>query len=155
VPQFFDDVSSGTLPAVAWVRPSGPESEHPGYDIVKGEQWTVNIINAIMRSRFWSSTALLVTWDDAGDVIDHISPPVVEKSPAGTPIRYGFRVPLLVISPFTAEGTVSHELLSHVSLLRLIEDQFRTEPLTVRDRTANGLKAFFDFSKPARSPVVL
>jgi phospholipase C len=155
VPQFFDDVRSGTLPVVSWVRPSSSESEHPGYDVVQGEEWTVNIVNSIMQSRFWSSTAILVTWDDVGDVIDHVSPPIVEKSATGVPIRYGFRVPLLVISPFTAAGTVSHELLSHVSLLKLIEDLFRVEPLTFRDRTANGLAAFFDFSKPARSPLIV
>jgi phospholipase C len=155
VPQFFDDLGSGTLPPVAWVRPSVPDSEHPGYDVVRGEQWSVNIINAIMRSRFWSSTAILVTWDDAGDVADHVVPPVAERSDTGKPIRYGFRVPLLVISPFTPAGTVSHELLSHVSLLRFIEDLFHIEPLTFRDRTANGLASFFDFSLPPRTPLTL
>jgi phospholipase C len=154
-PQFFEDLGSNNLPAVAWVRPSGPESEHPSYDIVEGEQWSVNIINAIMQSRFWSSTAILVTWDDAGDVVDHVVPPVLERSDTGKPIRYGFRVPLLVICPFTPAGTVSHQLLSHVSQLRFIEDLFHIEPLTSRDLTANGLAPFFDFSLPARSPLIL
>jgi phospholipase C len=155
VPQFFDDLGTGTLPAVAWIRPSGAESEHPGYDVVQGEQWSVNIINAIMQSRFWSSTAILVTWDDAGDVPDHVVPPVLERSDTGKPIRYGSRVPLLVISPFTPAATVSHQVVSHVSLLRFIEDLFHIEPLTFRDRTANGLAPFFEFSLPARTPLIL
>jgi len=155
VPQFFDDIGSGTLPAVSWVRPSGPDSEHPGYDVVQGEQWTVKIVNAIMQSRFWSSTAILVTWDDVGNVIDHVSPPIIEKSATGTAIRYGFRVPLLVISPFTKAGTMSHELLSHVSLLRFIEVLFHIDSLTFRDRTAQGLAAFFDLTLPARGALIL
>jgi phospholipase C len=155
VPKFFDDLGTGTLPAVAWIRPSPTESEHPGYDIGQGEQWSVNIVNAVMRSPYWSSTVILVTWDDAGDVADHVVPPVIESSDTGKPIRYGFRVPLLVISPFTRAGTVSHQLLSHVSLLRFIEDLFHIEPLTSRDRTANGLTSFFNFSLAARSPLIL
>jgi phospholipase C len=153
--QFFGDVSAGSLPAVSWVRPSGPESEHPGYDVRKGEDWTVGVIDAIMRSSYWASTAVLVTWDDAGDVVDHVSPPVVERETSGAPIRYGHRVALLVISPFTHQGTVSHTLLSHVSLLRFIEDVFHVQPLTSRDRSANGLSDFFDFSQPPRGPLVL
>jgi hypothetical protein len=67
------------------------------------------------------------------------------------------RIPsaLLVISPFTATGTVWHQVLSHLSLLNFIEDLFHLQPLTFRDRGANGLAAFFDFSKPARSPLIL
>ena len=155
VTQLFDDLSSGNLPAVAWVRPSGPDSEHPGYSIQRGERWSVNVINAIMRSPYWSSTAILVTWDDAGDVADHVSPPVVERSASGKAFRYGLRVPFLVLSPYTAAGTVSHELLSHVSMLKFIEDRFHLQPLTARDRNANGLYAFFDFSQPARKPLIL
>jgi len=153
--QFVDDLSSGRLPSVSWVRPSGSESEHPGYSIATGELWTVHIIDAIMRSQYWASTAILLTWDDAGDVPDHVTPPVVERSDTGKPIRYGFRVPLIVISAFTAAGTVSHALLSHVSLLRFVEDVFHVQPLTFRDRSANGLASFFDFSMPARAPLIL
>jgi phospholipase C len=153
--QLFDDLGSNNLPAVAWVRPSWPESEHPGYNVAVGEQWTVNIINTIMRSRYWLSTAILVTWDDAGDVPDHVTPPILEKSGAGAPIRYGFRVPLIVISPFTPAHTVSHDLLSHVSLLRFIEDLFRLEPLTFRDSAAKGLTSFFDLSLSPRTPLIL
>jgi phospholipase C len=155
VTQFFQDLATNGLPAVSWIRPSGPESEHPGYDIRSGERWTVNVVNAIMRSQSWPTTAILITWDDAGDVADHVTPPVVEWSAAGKPFRYGMRVPLLVLSPYTPAGMVSHTLLSHVSTLRFIEDLFHVPPLTARDRDANGLSAFFDFSRPARGPLIL
>jgi len=153
--RFFDDVSAGMLPSVVWVRPSAPESEHPGYDISQGEQWTVGVVNAIMRSSYWSSTAILLTWDDAGDVVDHVPPPVVEREGSGVPIRYGHRVALIVISPYTPAGTVSQVLLSHVSLLRFIEDVFQVRSLTFRDQTANGLSEFFDFTRAARPPEIL
>src|SRR5439155_110309 len=153
--RFFDDVIAGMLPSVVWVRPSAPESEHPGYDISQGEQWTVGVVNAIMRSSYWSSTAILLTWDDAGDVVDHVPPPVVEREGSGVPIRYGHRVALIVISPYTPAGTVSQVLLSHVSLLRFIEDVFQVRSLTFRDQTANGLSEFFDFTRAARPPEIL
>src|SRR5438477_6733781 len=95
VPQLFNDLPSGILPSVAWVRPAAVDSEHPGYDIHRGERWTVGIINAIMRSRYWTSTAIFLTWDDAGDVPDHVAPPAVEALPDGKPFRYGLRVALI------------------------------------------------------------
>ena len=107
------------------------------------------MIDAVMKSPSWTSTAIFVTWDDVGTVVDHVSPPVVETTAGGKPLRYGARVPLLVISPFTPPGTVSHELLSHVSLLRFIEDVFHLEPLTFRDRTANGMGSLFNLSMSA------
>ena len=155
VPQLFSDLNSGNLPAVAWVRPAGIDSEHPGFNIHRGEQWTVSIVNAIMNSRFWSSTAILVTWDDAGTVADHVRPPIVAGSPSGNAIRYGERVALLVISPFTPRGMVSHEILSHASLLKFVEDLFRLQPLTFRDRGANSLDGFFDLSMAPRAPLIL
>ena len=115
----------------------------------------MNVINAVMKSRYWSSTAILLTWDDAGDGNDHVAPPVIEKRPDGQAFRYGGRVALVVISPFTPAGTVSHQLLSHMSILKFIEDRYDVPPLTFRDRDANGLSGFFDVSMPPRSPVVL
>lgn len=155
IPQLFDDLSTGQLPSVSWVRPSAADSEHPGFDIRRGEQWTVNVINAVMKSRYWSSTSILLTWDDAGDGNDHVAPAVIEKRPDGQAFRYGGRVALVVISPFTPAGTVSHQLLSHVSILKFIEDRYDVPPLTFRDRDANGLSGFFDLSMPPRSAVVL
>jgi phospholipase C len=152
---FFEDLAAGRLPAVSWVRPSYPESEHPGYDVRQGETWTVDVVNAVMRSPAWPSTAILVTWDDGGTSTDSVQPPVVERSGEGTPVRYGPRVPLLVISPYTPRGTVSHRTLSHVSLLRYVETRFGVAPLTALDRQAASLDEFFDMNRPPRPPEIL
>jgi len=155
MPQLLADLDSADFASVAWVRPSPADSEHPGYDIHRGEAWTVSVVNAIMRSRYWSSTAIFITWDDAGSVSDHIAPPVVERLPNGKAFRYGLRVALIVISPYTRAGTVSHEFLSHVSLLKLIELRFGLEPLTFRDRDASAPMSLFDFAMPERGPLVI
>jgi len=153
--RFFSDLTDGSLPAVSWMRPALADSEHPGYDIQRGEAWTVNVVNAVMQSSYWQSTAIFITWDDSGSVDDHISPPLVERTADGLPFRYGYRVPLLVISPYTRAGMVSHQLLSHVSLLRFIESRFGVAPLTSRDESANNLMALLDFDQPPRSAVLL
>jgi len=150
---FFNDVSEGNLPAVSWIRPDPGVSEHPGYDIRVGERWTVNVVDALMRSQYWSSTAILITWDDAGDVPDHVAPPVLERTASGKALRYGYRVPLLVISPFTHQGQVSHQLLSHVSLLKFIENIFHLPSLTSRDRDAASPDEFFDLDMAPRAPM--
>lgn len=152
---FFEDVAAGRLPAVSWVRPDYPSSEHPGYDVRQGETWTVDVVNAIMRSRFWVTTAVLVTWDDGGTSTDGVTPPAVEVGSDGGQLRYGPRVPFLVISPYTPAGFVSHRVLSHVSTLRMVEARFGLTSLTQRDAQADDLGEFFDFSRPARPPLVL
>lgn len=152
---FFEDVTAGLLPAVVWVRPSYPESEHPGYDVRQGESTTVDLVNAIMRTRYWRTTAIFVVWDDAGTSTDHLTPPVVERAVDGSPLRFGLRAPFLVISPYTPAGYVSHRTLSHVSLLRYLEVRFGLEPLTGRDAQAQNLDDFFDFGLPARPPLLL
>jgi phospholipase C len=150
---FFNDVAAGHLPAVSWIRPAPDVSEHPGYDIKVGEEWTVTVVDALMRSQDWRSTAIFITWDDAGSVPDHVAPPVLERTPSGQPLRYGYRVPLLVISPFTHKGQVSHRLLSHVSLLKFIEALFHLQSLTSRDRDAASPNEFFDQRMLPRAPV--
>jgi len=152
---FFEDLAARRLPAVSWMRPSYPESEHPGYDVRAGETWTVDVVNAVMRSPYWATTAILVTWDDGGTGTDSVEPPVVERAGDGAPLRYGPRVPLLVISPYTPAGFTSHRTLSHVSLLRYVESRFGLAPLTALDRQAGSLADFFDLSRPPRPPLLL
>jgi len=154
VDSFFDAVTAQNLPAVSWVRPDPDVSEHPGFDIRVGEQWTVKVVDALMRSDYWSSTAIFITWDDSGDVLDHVRPPVLERTASGRALRYGYRVPLLVISPFTHKSQVSHRLLSHVSLLKFIENLFHLQPLTSRDRDAASPDDFFDPNMAMRAPVL-
>lgn len=153
--KFFEDVASGNLPGVSWVRPPFPDSEHPGYDIREGEQWTVDVVNAVMRSKYWATTAILITWDDAGDVPDHVAPPIIERTQQGSRFRFGGRVPLLVLSPYTRAGFVSHEILSSLSTTKFIENLFGLQPLTQRDAAANDLDGFFDFNLRPRKPLIL
>jgi phospholipase C len=103
----------------------------------------------------WASTALFLVWDDWGGFYDHVDPPVVEKWNDGTPFRYGYRVPCMVISPYARSGYVSHTLHSFVSLLRFAETVFDLEPLTERDANASDLLDCFDFAQTPLSALPL
>jgi phospholipase C len=151
--RFFEDVETGNMPAVAWVRPSYPESEHPGWDVRQGERWTVTVVNAIMRSAYWPTTAILVIWDDPGTGSDHVAPPAT--GPDGSRPGYGPRLPFIVIDAYTPSGFVSHKVLSHVSILKFLETLYHLQPLTARDGNATGLMDFFDFSRQARAPEII
>ena len=154
VSRLFQDLGTGSLPSVAWARPSWADSEHPGYDVRRGEQWTVALVDSIMRSKYWNSTAILITWDDAGPVRDHVSPPPVKGQASGSSLRYGPRVPFVVISPYTPAGFISDQTLSHVSILKFIETLFHLTALTSRDAMADDLHEFFDLSQRPRPPVL-
>ncbi len=147
--EVFEDLANGTLPQVSWVIPSGPISEHPPANITLGMIWVTRVIDAIMRSPYWPSTAIIVTWDDYGGFYDHVAPPQIGQ--------YGlsFRVPALVISPYSKLGLVDHTLYSFESILRLIEWRFNLEPLTARDREANNMLNAFDFDQQPRQPLLV
>ena len=147
--QFLSDVAENNLSSVSWVIPFGEESEHPPNNITTGEDYTVSLINAIMQSKYWSSTAIFLTWDDYGGWYDHVAPPQVDS------FGYGFRVPCLIISPYAKEGFIDHTLADHTSILKFIETVWSLPSLTSRDAAANNLFEAFDFSQPPRSPLVL
>lgn len=157
--RFVNDVANGTLPAVSWLTPSLADSEHPPASVRRGENWTVRQINFLMRSPQWPKLAIFVVWDEWGGFWDHVKPPVVEKEKGlfglGPAIRYGYRVPCLVIGPYARRGVVSHTLYSHVSVLRTIERLFDVPPLAERDARANDLLDCFDFDQAARPPLIL
>jgi phospholipase C len=161
---FFKEAEGGSLPDVSWVIPSQGNSEHPAASIARGQAWVTRVIDAVMRSPEWSSSAIFLTWDDWGGFYDHVPPPKVD--PAG----YGIRVPGLVISPYARTGFVDHQVLSFDAYLRFIEDVFlggqRIDPRTdgrpdprptVREnvRILGDLVRDFDFSQPPRPPVLL
>jgi len=162
--QIYRALRAGRLPAVSWVIPSGDVSEHPTSSVRKGQAYVTSIVNAIMRSSAWRSTAIFLTWDDWGGFYDHVRPPVVDAS------GYGFRVPGLVISPYARRGRIDHQRLSFDAYAKFIEDRFlggqRLDPRTdgrpdsrpsVRERASGlgDLRRDFDFRQHPRSPVLL
>jgi phospholipase C len=157
--QFAADAASGNLPAVSWLIPNFDVSEHPtvnafagttmNVSVCAGENWTVQQINAIMRGPLWPTTAIVLTWDDFGGFYDHVPPPGVDG------LGLGPRVPLLIISPYAREGTVSHTVYEFASVLQLIENRFKVKALGKRDVEANSLLDMFDFTQPPAPPLIL
>ncbi len=147
---FASDVSSGKLASVVWLMPPNSEqSEHPPNDVSVGEHYVASLINTVMQSSYWNSTAIFLSWDDYGGWYDHVPPPQVDG------YGYGMRVPCLIISPYARQGFVDHTLADHTSILSFIEARFGLKPLTTRDANANNLMEAFDFSQSPRPPLVL
>src|SRR5438105_4862264 len=113
----FSALQAGTLPSVSWIMPYRGVSEHPsiGEPVSRGQAYVTRIINAIMHSSMWNSTAIFLTWDDWGGFYDNVVPPRVDGN------GYGIRVPGLLISPWAKGGTIDHQILSFDAYLKLIE----------------------------------
>jgi phospholipase C len=125
-------------------------SDHPAYgDLCDGENWTVQIVNAIMRSPYWKHTAIFLTWDDFGGFYDHVAPPHLDIYGDGP------RVPLLVISPYARPGYVFDETSDFTSVLRFMEKLYGLPALTQRDARANDLLGAFDFHQKPLDPLLL
>jgi phospholipase C len=162
--RFYAAAHKGTLPAVSWLVPSAADSEHyPGY-VGTGMRYVTRLINAVMRSPEWSSTAIFLAWDDWGGFYDNVAPPHVDEN------GYGLRVPGLVISPYAKSGYIDHQTLSFDAYNKFIEDDFlggqRLDPSTdgrpdrrptVRDNMPilGDLVADFDFNQQPRKPTLL
>ncbi len=162
---FDTDVSSGTLPAVSWLVDQDLADEHPGAagvggGICAGENWTVDRINGLMNSPLWASTAIIFTMDDFGGWYDHVKPPRAYGCGA-QPYGLGFRLPLLVISPYAKPGFIFAENSEQASIPRFIERVFgATKTLTdldpaAQDGQANDLFGAFDFDQKPIPPLVL
>jgi phospholipase C len=157
--QFQVDAAAGKLPAVSWLIPDFGVSDHPSRVVENGsafvastcvgENWTVKNINAIMQGPDWPTTAIVITWDDFGGFYDHVPPPQVDF------YGLGIRVPMIVISPYVKEGTISHTVYEPASILQLIETRFRLKSLTARDVDANSLLDMFDFTQSPAPPLIL
>jgi phospholipase C len=115
---FFTAAHEGTLPAVSWIVPNQRASEHPPARVSAGQAFVTSVVNAIMRSPDWPSTAIFLSWDDWGGFYDHVVPPRVDGN------GYGLRVPGLVISPYARRHLIDHQVLSHDAYLKFIEDDF-------------------------------
>ena len=130
---FLKDLQDGKMPAVSFIMADDGQNEHPPYDLATGEAWSKSIITAIQASPYWPSTVIFLTWDDYGGWYDHVTPPQVDK------YGLGFRVPLLMISPFAKQGYIDHTLSDHTSLLKFIERTFGVPAVSQRDAVASDL----------------
>jgi phospholipase C len=157
---FVTDANNNTLPAVSWLIPPTQYSEHPQSNkhlqsMCGGENWTVKQINAVEQSSAWKNTAIILAWDDFGGFYDHVPPKQVDA------LGYGFRVPLLVISPYAHAGDhpgnphVSHDSFEFSSVLRLAEEIFNLPSLGKRDASSGDLMQALDFSRAWNYPLIL
>lgn len=181
VSQYFSDLQNGTLPSVAFIDPgfdSGLD-EHPGLDdgepggsVQLGAQYVSTLIDALMQSSSWQDSAFILTYDEFGGFYDHV-PPQPAVSPDGIKpsdlqpgdictkglgptcdfVYTGYRVPLMVISPFAKKNYVSHTAADYTAWLKLVETRFNLPSLTKRDAAQIDMTEFFDFvNVPWRVP---
>src|SRR5512142_1116113 len=147
--EFYKDLHNNTLPAVSYVTLQGGISEHPATDIRQGVRVVKSMVQALMESDSWWSSAFLLTYDEGGAWYDHVVPPQIDS------YGYGFRVPALLISPFARQGYVDNTQLDHTSSLQFIEENWGVAPLAQRDAAAKDFMSAFDFTAAARSPVFI
>jgi len=142
---FMSDLARDSLPSVSWLLTGIPQAEHPGFSSANaGEIAAAQIVQAVMSNReIWRKTALFITWDENGGFFDHVAPPVAPPGTKGEyltisplpaaangiagPIGLGFRVPMLIMSPFTRGGLVCPDVFDHTSMLRFLETRFGVE----------------------------
>jgi acid phosphatase len=140
--RFFSDLKSGRLPTVAFVKPVGVDNDHPNYSaVIAGQLHLAQLVDAICRSPYWKSTAIVVAYDENGGRWDHVTPPHIDRWGAGT------RVPAIVVSPYAKAHFVDHTQYETVSILSFIEKRFGLPPLGPRDAKANPLANAFDFAQ--------
>jgi len=139
---FIAAAKAGTLPSVSFVKPLGPDNEHPGYtDLVRGEQHLIDLINDVRNGPNWEDTAIVITYDEHGGFWDHVAPPTSKKhSDIWGP---GARVPTIIISPLAKKHFVDHTLYDTTSILATIEHRWKLEPLGTRDANAHDLRRAF------------
>jgi phospholipase C len=160
-PVFLNDIQNGQLPLVSWIIPGEwvpptypaacqgqSPSEHPPARSDCGMDYVSYLVNQVMQSQYWESSAIIITWDDYGGFYDHVPPPQVDA------FGEGFRVPTLVISPWAKHGYVDHMQYEFASLLRLAEDTFNLPTLGTRDVGANDMMNSFDFNQTPQ-PVLI
>ncbi len=139
--EILSDIAKEQLPEVVWVMPSGQASDHALVNDGTGPSWVAAIVNAIGTSKYWKDTAIFITWDDWGGWYDHVAPPIYNS------YEYGFRVPLIVVSPWARSHYVSHETHDFGSILRFIEQTFELPSLGFADLRADDLSDCFDFER--------
>jgi phospholipase C len=141
--QFIVDVGKGQLKNVTWITPICANSDHVNCGGGFGPSWVASLVNAVGESKFWKSTAIFIMWDDWGGLYDHVPPPHVDYD------GLGFRVPLVIVSPYSKKRYVSHVQYEHGSILKFAEDVFGLDRLAASDARANSpAPDCFDFAAP-------
>jgi phospholipase C len=161
IAQFFADVTAGHLPEFTFVDPNySTTSEENPQDIQVGEEFVAQIVHALIHAGTWKHTALFITYDEHGGYYDHVPPPRAIKpdnippqtAPGDQPggyDRYGFRVPLIVVSPWARPGYVSRVVQDHTSIAAFIERKWNLPAMTFRDANAQPMTDYFDFRRAA------
>ena len=149
--QVLTDAANGHLAAVTWVTPSKPDSDHPTDHSDQGPSWVASVVNAIGESSYWSTSAIIVVWDDWGGFYDNAAPPQLDYR------GLGIRVPCLIISPYAKKGYVSHVQYEYGSILRFIEEVYGLPAGSIgsvskgyTDGRAASLDDAFDFTQQPR-----
>jgi phospholipase C len=175
ISQYFLDLQNGTLPQVAEIAPAsdagldehGSVTDRVGTNVQKGARYTSTLINALMGSSSWSSSVFILTFDESGGMYDHVPPqPAVSpdgiapvdippnsvcytvKGPTCNFVFTGYRIPLIVVSPFAKKNYVSHTVADSTAILKFIETRFNLPPLTKRDAAQMDMAEFFNFNSP-------
>jgi phospholipase C len=131
---------------VSFVKPLGPDNEHPGYaSLLKGQKHVAVLVRAIMVSRAWEDTAIIITYDENGGRWDQVPPPRVDRWGPG------MRVPAIVISRFAKRRYVDHTYYDTTSIMKLIARRWGLAPLGTRDAAASDLSNAFDSGAALRS----
>ena len=126
---------------MSWVIPDGKSSDHSYASDGSGPSWVASVVNAIGNSQYWANTAIFITWDDWGGWYDHVAPSVINS------YEYGFRVPLIVVSPYAKANYISHTTHHFGSILKFIEETFSLSSLNYADANADDFSDCFDFSQ--------
>jgi phospholipase C len=143
--QVLSDIANGQLSQVTWVIPDAQTSDHASSNDGSGPSWVASVVNAIGTSPFWSDTAIIIAWDDWGGWYDHVAPPVINS------YEFGFRVPLIVVSPYAKPAYVSHVTHDFGSILKFIEVTYGLGSISpgmpYADVAADDLSDCFNFSQ--------
>lgn len=161
-PSFLKDCITGKLPHVSFIDPrfigqerGAANDDHPHADIRNGQAFLNLVYKAVTQTRVWSKTVLIINYDEWGGFYDHVPPPAgplpAADEEAGSDGLRGFRVPCLMVAPWSQPGVVSHTVFDHTSVLKMIEWRWGLDPLSVRDEAANNLAEALDFSRPRRT----
>ena len=144
--QVLTDIQAGTLANVTWIVPDFKNSDHTDFRATGGPAWITSIVDTIGASSFWNSTAIFILWDDWGGWYDPVSPQYLDYD------GLGFRVPLMVVSPYALTNNVTHTPYEFGSVLRWIENNWSLGQLAPSDKRATPFGAdVFNFARAPRA----